>query len=129
MLFRSTGKGDYTGTAVKTFTISKADNTLSVIGKAATLKSRKLKKKKQSLAVSKVMTLSDPGQGTLSYQLVSVKKAKFKKYFKIDAKSGKVTVKKKLKKGTYTITVNVTASGDANHSAVTKTAAFKIKVK
>ena len=124
-----TGKGDYSGTAVKTFTISKADNTLSVSGKTATLKSRKLKKKKQSLAVSKVMSLSDPGQGTLSYQLVSVKKAKFKKYFKIDVKSGKVTVKKKLKKGTYTITVNVTASGDTNHSAATKTAAIKIKVK
>ena len=124
-----TGKGDYTGTAVKTFTISKADNTLSVSGKTATLKSKKLKRKKQSLSVSKIMTVSNVGQGTLSYRLVSVKKAKFKKYFKIDAKTGKVTVKKKLKKGTYTLTVNVTASGDTNHNAGSKTVTVKVKVK
>lgn len=124
-----TGKGDYSGTAVKAFTIGKASNTLSASGKTSSLKFKKLKKKKQTLAASKIISFADRGHGTLTYKLTGVKKSKFKKYFKIDAKTGKVTVKKKLKKGTYTLTVTVTASGDANHNAASKTVTCKVKVK
>ena len=42
---------------------------------------------------------------------------------------GKVTVKKGLKKGTYKIKVNITAKGDINHNALTKSVTFKVKVK
>ena len=43
--------------------------------------------------------------------------------------TGKVTVKKGLKKGTYEIRVKVTAAGNAIYDKVTKTVTFKIKVK
>ncbi len=65
----------------------------------------------------------------MTYKLVSVKKAKFKKYFKVSAKTGKITVKKKLKKGTYKVKVNVTAAGNANYNKMTKAVTFTIKVK
>ena len=85
--------------AVKaTFAINKAANPMTVKAKTATLKAKVLKKKAQTLAVGKVMKKSG-AQGRLTYKLVGVKKAKFKKFFKINAKNGKITVKKKLKKG------------------------------
>ena len=46
-----------------------------------------------------------------------------------DKTTGKVTVKKKLKKGTYKIKVKVTAAGNSNYKALTRTVTFKIKVK
>lgn len=47
----------------------------------------------------------------------------------VKGKTGKVTVKKGLKKGTYKVKVNVTAAGDANHNKVTKPATVTIKVR
>ena len=128
------GIGDYTGTVTKSFTIGKAANPLSVKAKTATVKTKKLKKKAQTLAVTKVMTFKKNGKGTMKYTLSSAKKGSknFKKYFKINAKTGKVTIKKnkKMKKGTYTVKVKVKAAGDSNYKAsATKTVTFKIKVK
>ena len=123
-----TGKGDYTGTAKATYTISKAANPLSVTARTATLKAKKLKKKTQKLAAAKVMTVSH-SQGAVSYKLAGVKKAKFKKYFKVDARTGKVTVKKKLKKGTYKLTISVTAAGGGNYNAATKTVIATVKIR
>jgi hypothetical protein len=37
--------------------------------------------------------------------------------------------KKKLKRGTYKIKVNVTAAGNTRYNAMTKTVVFKVKVK
>lgn len=54
---------------------------------------------------------------------------KKKSYFKVNAKTGVVTIKKKLKKGTYTLKVNVTAAGNEDYKPITKTVTFKIKVK
>ena len=108
---------------------NKADNTLKVTGgKTAKIKYRKLRKKARTISRSKVMSVSAP-QGTVTYKLVSVKKSKYKKYFKINATTGTITVKKKLKRGTYTVRCSVTASGDANYKSKTQTVTFKIKVK
>ena len=123
-----TGKGNCTGTTKANYRIIKAANPLTVKRKTAKIKYSKLKKKKQKLAVSKAMKIND-AQGTVTYKLVSVKKAKFKKYFKISTKTGKITVKKKLKKGTYKVKVKVTAAGNNNYNSLTKTVTFKIKVK
>ena len=57
-----------------------------------------------------------------------IQKAKFKKYFKV-SKSGKITIKKGLKKGTYKLKVNVTAAGNANYKPLTKTVTVKVKIK
>lgn len=127
VIIKGTGKVWY-GEATETFTINKAANPLAVSGKTATVKYKKLKKKAQTLAASKVMTVSK-NQGKLKYKLVSVSKPKYKKYFKIDTNSGKVTIKKKLKKGTYTLKVNVTAVGNGNFKSKTKPVTIKIKVK
>ena len=123
-----TGKGRFSGVKSATFKISKAANTLSVKAKTATLKAKKLKKKKQLLAVKKILTVNN-AKGTLSYKITKVSKSKYKKYFAMNARTGKLTVKKKLKKGTYKVNVAVTASGDANHNAATKQVTFRIKVK
>jgi hypothetical protein len=68
-------------------------------------------------------------QGRVTYSLVSVRKAKYKKYFRVNASTGSLTVKKKLRKGTYTLTVNVKAAGNNNYNAVSKKIVYKIKVK
>ena len=102
---------------------AKAANTLAVKGKTAKIKYKKLKKKNQTLKLSKVITLTNAGQGAVTYA-----KAKGNKKIKV-AKNGKVTVKKKLKKGTYKVTVNVTAAGNDAYDGITKAVTFKVKVK
>ena len=104
------------------------NNTLTVRGKKAKLKEKKLKKKAQKISRAKVMTVSNP-QGRVSYRLMSVSKSKYKKYFKVNARNGVVTVKKKLKKGTYTVRCRVTASGNAEYKGVSRIVSFKITVK
>lgn len=106
----------------------KKANTLKVSGKTAKLKYRKLRKKARTVSRSKAIKISYP-QGTLSYSIISVSKSKYKKYFKINASTGKITVKKKLKKGTYKIKCAVSASGNNDYWKTTKNVTFKIKVK
>ena len=110
----------------------KAANPLKVKGKTATVKYKILKRKSQTLKVSKVIKFTKKGQGKLSYKYVSAKKGKksFKKYFKINKKNGKVTVKKGLKKGTYKVTVKVRAAGNKKYLASSwKKVTFRIRVK
>ena len=124
------GKGEFTGTKSVTFKITKAANTMTAKAKAKThtFKYSKLKKKNQTITAAKAYTISK-NKGTLSYKLTGVTKAKFKKYFSVNAKTGKITIKKKLKKGTYTLSVKVTAKGTANYKAASKTLKVKVKVK
>ena len=102
----------------------KEANTLSVKAKKTyKVKASKVKKKNQSIKRSKVMTIKN-NKGTLSFTKVSGN-AKIV----INATSGKITVKKKLKKGTYKVQVAVKASGNATYATITKTVTIKIKVK
>ncbi len=106
----------------------KSANTLKVKGKNVKLKAKKLKKKAQTVKRAKAVTVSKP-RGTVKYTLSSVSKAKFKKYFKVNAKTGKITVKKGLKKGTYTVKLKVSAAGNGNYLPAAKTAKVIVKVK
>lgn len=100
-------------------------SSLSVKGKTATVKYSKVKKKNQTLSVSKVLTFVDKGQGKLTYAKVSGNSK-----ILINKTTGTITVKKKLKKKTYTVKVKVMASGDNNcNPSGWKTVTFKIKVK
>ena len=55
---------------------------------------------------------------------------KFKKYFKINAKTGKLTVKKGLQTGTYKVRVKIKAFGNGNYKASkTKTIVSKIIIR
>ena len=118
----------YSGKKTLTFTIKKAANPLTVQGKSVKVKASKLKKKKQTVKLAQAMTVSK-NQGRAAYRLNGVNKKKFKKYFTINASNGNITVKKGLKKGTYKLNISVTASGNANYLAATKTVTVTIKVK
>ena len=120
-----TGTGTYTGTAKATFTINKAVNPLTVKAKTAKVKFASVKKKSQTLAVSKVIAFSKKGQGTLTYV-----KSSGNKKITINKKTGKVTVAKGLKKGTYVVKVKIKAAGNANYAASAyKTVKVKILIK
>ena len=106
----------------------KISNTLKVKTKTAKVKYKKLRNKAQTVSRSKVLTVSD-AVGNLKYTLVSVKKSKYKKYFKINATTGTVTIKKKLRRGTYKIKCKVKAVGNYYTKGMTRTVTFKIKVK
>ena len=131
-------------TATKSFTVKNYDpyvyvmfirerqsNPLTASGRTAKVKYKKLRKKKQTVARAKVMNVSK-AQGNVTYKLTGVKRGKskkYKKYFTINAKTGNVTIKKKLKKGTYKVTCTVSAAGNGSYKAGTKSVTFKIKVK
>lgn len=141
-----TGVGDCYGKTSATYSINKAANTMKVKGKTASVKYKKLKKRTQTLGRTRAITVTSP-QGKLTNKKVSVtytkaksvkmSKKAFKKYKKqvakkitVNAKTGKVTIKKKLKKGTYSVKVKVKAAGNANYNpSAWKTVTFKIKVK
>ncbi|MBR6472866.1 MAG: hypothetical protein IKS99_03940 [Firmicutes bacterium] len=126
-----TGKGNCIGTLSKTFKINKATNPLKISPKTGTVKYSKLKKSNQSLAVTSVMKYTKNVKDKKNYKLESAKKGtkSFKKYFTINKTSGKVTVKKGLKKGTYKVKVKVKGLGNSNYKASSwKTVTFKVKV-
>ncbi len=112
--------------------ISKASNPLKVKGKTATVKYSKLKKADQTLAVTKVIKFTKDAKDKKVYTLSSAKKGSkdFKKYFKVNKTSGKVTVKKGLKKGDYKVKVKVKAKGNKNYKASgQKPVTFTVQVK
>ena len=117
-----TGKGNYSGTVTKTFTIKKAANPLTVKPLTATVKYSAVKSKAQTLAVSKVLTVTK-AQGAKTYVKTSGNAG-----ITINKTTGKVTIKKGLKKGTYKIKVAVKAAGNANYKAGTKTVTVTVKV-
>ncbi len=118
-----TGIGNYAGKVSVKFTILKAKNTMKAGGKTATVSAAKLKKKAQTLKRTAVLKISKK-KGALTF----VKKSGNKK-IRIAKKTGKVTVKKGLKKGTYTVKVRVRAAGTKNYKALTKTVPFRIRVR
>ena len=125
------GKGNYSGSTDAIYTIKKAKNPMKLKGKTIQLKKKKLKKKSQNIKRAKAFKVSK-AKGKMTYKLVSAKKAgkNFKKKFKINAKTGKITVKKKTKKGLYKVTVKVKAKGNTNYKASPwKKVAFKVNIK
>lgn len=109
--------------AVKTLAVEKA-NPLKIKAKTVTVKYAKVKKSAQKLAVTKVISFTNKGQGTRSY-----KKLSGNKKITINKTTGKVTVKKGLKKGKYKVKIQVTAAGNSSYKAGTKTVTSTIRVK
>ena len=125
------GKGAYTGSTKATYRIYKAKNPIILKAKTVTVKKRILKKKPITVKRAKALAIKK-AKGRCSYKLVSVKKGKkdFSKRFKMNAKTGKILIKKGLGKGTYRVNVKVRAAGNANYkSSSWKKVTFKIKVK
>ena len=119
-------KNFYQGTSESMeFNIVKKANSLKIkSGKTYKVKYSQLKKAKKTIPYTSVISFSSKGEGSLTFTKSSGNK-------KITiSKAGTVTLKKKLKKGTYKIKVKVKASGNSNYKASgTKTVTFKIKVR
>ena len=114
------GKGYYKGTINITFEIAKANNSAYISANNKTLKYKNVKKKKQKVSA---VTVYYP-QGTVKYY-----KKSGNKNFSINQNTGKITVKKKTKKGTYKIKIKVIVEGNSNYYAASKTVITKIKIK
>ena len=102
------------------YIIEKANNPMTVSVTNKTVKYATVKKKDVTVTAIKVTK----AQGTVSY-----KKMSGNSKIKVNAKTGKLTVKKGLKKGTYKVNVKVTAKGNSNYKSanVTKTVTIKVK--
>ena len=103
----------------------KKSNTLKAkqVKKTVTVKYKKLKKKGQSIKLKKYLKV------TKAKGMVSYKKVKGNKKITVNKKTGKITLKKGLKKGTYKVKIKVTAKGNATYNKGTKTVTVTIKVK
>ena len=98
-------------------------NPLKVTVKKLTLKYKTLKKKKLILKKAKAFTIKN-AQGKVTFKKISGNKK-----ITINKKTGRITVKKGLKKGTYRLKVKVIAAGNSKYKAGSKTITLKIKVK
>lgn len=65
----------------------------------------------------------------MTYTKAGVSKKKFAGKFTVNKTTGKITVKKGLKKGTYRVWVKVKAAGNATYKPLTKKGRVTIKVK
>jgi hypothetical protein len=127
---RVTAAGDAVyepGSANVSFTVkvAKAENTLTVRNLPQTLKRCKLKKKARTIAPITVVK----AKGALSFKVSEWTTPKAKKHFKLNAKTGKITVKKRTCKGTYRFKVKVTAQGAKNYAKAAKEVTVKVRVK
>ena len=118
--------------------VKKAANGLKAKGKTLSLRVNKLRKKAITIKRSKAISIRN-AKGTVTYKKVQVsrknknkkyiKKAKYAKKITVNKKTGKITVKKGLKKGTYKLRVKVTAAGNKKYKAATKTVSVIIKIR
>ncbi|MCR5272450.1 MAG: InlB B-repeat-containing protein [Lachnospiraceae bacterium] len=115
-----TGKGNYTGTVKKAFTIKKA-----YIKFSNTSKTYKYSKVKKAAQTFNGFTNSESGKISVTYKKNGkITKSVCKKYISVK-KNGKITIKKKAPKGTYKFTVTVKST--TNYAKSSKT--FTVKVK
>lgn len=119
-----TGTGGYTGDTVRIFTIDKAVNPMALKTSIKTVKAAKVKKKSQS--VLGAITFKKKAEGTVTYKKVA--KGSSSK-LTVNAKNGKITVKKGTKTGKYKIKVTVKAAGNSNYQAACGNVTVTVKVR
>ncbi len=106
------------------WTIKKAKNPGKVkYNKTPTVKYSKLKNQNQKVKASKMFKIQG-AVGKISYE-----KSSGNKNISVNKKTGELTVKKGLKKGTYKVKLKVTAAGDNNYKKGTLTVTVKVIVK
>ena len=115
---------NYKASAKKTIklTVAKAANTVKASAKTASVKLAKVKKANQVIKRANAIAVSG-AKGTVTYA-----KASGNAKIVVNTKTGNLTVKKGLAKGTYKVKVKVKAAGTANYKAATKTVTVTIKV-
>ena len=128
---KGVGTAKITVTAKETDTYKKATKTITVkVAKAAptiktkvsakTLKYASVKKSSQSFTLGATVN----SKGTLTYKKTSGTSA-----ISINSKTGKVSVKKGLKKGTYKVKIQIKAAAKGNYNSASKTVTVTVKVK
>lgn len=115
--------GNYTGKDKATFAIYSADSPLTAKGRTVNVKYKKLRKKTQTIQLSKAVRIRD-SVGTLSFS-----KLQGNPKIRINKKTGKITVQKKLKRGTYKVRILVQEEGNPNYKMTSRIAVVKIKIR
>ena len=110
-----------TKTVACTVRVAKAVNPLKAKGKAPQVKYGK--KKARAIAAQKAYRVTG-AKGKVSYRKLSGSKK-----VSVNEKTGKITVKKGCKPGTYKVKVKIRAKGGANYRAGSKTVTVKVKVR
>ena len=103
-------------------TVTKAKQPMKVKGKTVSVKLSDLKKGDQKIKITKAAKITK-AKGKKSYA-----KKSGDKNITVNKKTGLITVKKGLKKGTYKIKVKVTAKGSKYYKKGSKTAVITIKI-
>ena len=108
----------------------KLTNTLKVKAKKGKIKIKykKLKRKTIMIKRGKYLTVRN-AKGKVRYKLLKADKKKFRKFFKVNKKTGKLTVKKHLRKGVYKLKVKVTASGNSSYNKAAKKVTINIRIR
>ena len=115
--------GNYTGEDKATFAIYSANSPLKAKGKTVKIKYKKLRKRSQTIRLSKAIRIRGK-VGTLRFS-----KLQGNQNIRINKKTGKITVQKKLKKGTYKVRILIQEKGNKNYKMTSRIAIVKIKVR
>lgn len=118
-LLKIRGIGQYTGTQNVRYTIRKATQTISGAGITKSYKASKLAKK----SVTATLKSTGKSTGKVTYKITTCPKA-MKGKISVSS-TGKITLKKGIKKGTYRVTV--TCKGDANYKDAKRVITIKVK--
>ena len=113
--------GDYKAASTKvTVKVAKGTPTIKVKTTSKTLKAATVKKKAQKISLG----ASVNSKGKMSFKKVSGNKA-----ITVNTKTGALTVKKGLKKGTYKVKVQITSKATGSYNAGKKTVTVTVRVK
>lgn len=107
-----------------TVTVKKGAQPMAVKARSASVKLATVAKKVRVLAVSKVFAFTTAPRGEVTY-----KRKSGSSVLSVDSKTGAVTVRKGTKRGSYKIKVVISAAGDANWKAGSKTVTITVRVK
>ena len=91
----------------------------------------KLSVKAQNIEGANIYNIKKKGNGNITYALskATIGKKSVKSSFTVDKKTGKLTIKRGLKKGTYNVELKVSAAGDKSHNKATRKVTITVKVK
>ena len=117
------GIGKYSGRVEVPFTIDRGYNSITKVTASKKIRYAKLRRKTQTFRIAATVR----GGAKKTFALKSVPK-KAKRYIRVSS-AGKVTVKKRLPRGTYKIRVRITAGATANYNKAAVTKTVKIVVK
>ena len=101
----------------------KKSNPVRVKAKTITVKASQLKKSKKVIARNKAMSVKN-AKGTLHYKKISGPGK-----ISVNKKTGKITIGKKLKKGSYKLKVKVTCDGNTYYQKARRTITIRVKVR